>query len=131
MYSIASGTAPRRPQVLQSLISALQKLSATKDLLIIIAGQCATKMQAERGAAITPAISSSHWEQGIFTRLVLFQDWTKVGADLRSIRLVGLQKSNNQASPDGVGPVFPFDISNVRSNLIMAYCRCIKLYRMA
>ncbi|GAP92814.2 putative RAD55 protein [Rosellinia necatrix] len=102
--------ATRRLQVLQSIISALQKLSATQNLLIMILSQCATKMQVERGAAITPAISTSSWEQGIATRLVLFQDWTTVNAELRNVRLVGVQKSNNQVSPNGIGLVFPFEI---------------------
>ncbi|RWA07479.1 hypothetical protein EKO27_g7636 [Xylaria grammica] len=102
----------RRPQVLQSLISALQKLSATRDLLIVVLSQCVTRMQAGNGAAITPAINASAWEQGISTRIVLFQDWTAVDAELRNVRLVGVQKSNGQFSPNGFGLVFPFKICN-------------------
>ncbi|KAJ8127454.1 hypothetical protein O1611_g6182 [Lasiodiplodia mahajangana] len=105
-----SGSAVRRLQVLQSIISALQKLSATRDLLIVILSQCATRMQIERSATLTPAIGASNWEQGIATRLVLFQDWTIVGSELRSVRLVGVQKNNNQVSTDGIGLVFPFEI---------------------
>ncbi|KAI0537579.1 P-loop containing nucleoside triphosphate hydrolase protein [Xylaria digitata] len=102
--------AVRRLQVLQSLISALQKLSATRDLLIVVLSQCATRMQAENGASITPAINASTWEQGFATRLVLFQDWTTVDAELCNIRLVGVQKSNGQVSPNSFGLVFPFGI---------------------
>ncbi|KAI3331390.1 P-loop containing nucleoside triphosphate hydrolase protein [Ustulina deusta] len=106
------GSAARRLQVLQSLTSALQKLSATRDLLVLVLSQCATRMQAEHGATITPAINASTWEQGVATRLVLFQDWTTVDADLRNIRLAGVQKSNGQVSPNGLGLVFPFEICN-------------------
>ncbi|KAI0096191.1 P-loop containing nucleoside triphosphate hydrolase protein [Nemania sp. FL0031] len=107
-----SGSAVRRLQVLQSIISALQKLSATRDLLVVILSQCATRMQIERSATLTPAIGASNWEQGIATRLVLFQDRTMVDSEFRSIRLVGVQKNNNQVSPDGIGLVFPFEIYN-------------------
>ncbi|KAI1131376.1 P-loop containing nucleoside triphosphate hydrolase protein [Nemania abortiva] len=107
-----SGPAIRRLQVLQSMISAMQKLSATRDLLIVVLSQCATRMQIERGATLTPSIGASNWEQGIATRLVLFQDWTIVDSELRSVRLVGVQKSNNQASPNGIGSLFPFEICN-------------------
>ncbi|TRX96642.1 hypothetical protein FHL15_002544 [Xylaria flabelliformis] len=107
-----SNPALRRLQVLQYLVSALQKLSATQNLLIVVLSQCATKMQVERSATITPAINASTWEQGIATRLVLFQDWTTADAKLRNIRLIGVQKNNGQTNPNGIGLVFPFEIHN-------------------
>jgi hypothetical protein len=88
-------------------------------------------MQVERSATLTPAISTSNWEQGIATRLVLFQDWTMVNPELRNVRLVGVQKSNNQASPDGIGLVFPFEICNVRHHPFITYCFHINLSRVA
>ncbi|KAI1356589.1 P-loop containing nucleoside triphosphate hydrolase protein [Xylaria sp. FL0043] len=106
------GSATRRLQVLQSITSALQKLSATRDLLIVVLNQCATRMQVEHGATITPAINASAWEQGVATRLVLFQDWTMVDAELRNVRLVGVQKSNGHGRPSGFGLAFPFEICN-------------------
>ncbi|KAI0428282.1 P-loop containing nucleoside triphosphate hydrolase protein [Xylaria sp. FL1042] len=106
------GSATRRLQVLHSVTSALQKLSATRDIVIVVLNQCATRMQVEHGATITPAINASAWEQGVATRLVLFQDWTTVDAELRNVRLVGVQKSNGQGSSNGFGLVFPFEICN-------------------
>ncbi|KAI0972598.1 P-loop containing nucleoside triphosphate hydrolase protein [Xylaria arbuscula] len=105
-------SATRRVQVLQSISSALQKLSATRDLLVVVLSQCVTRMQVEHGAAITPAISASTWEQGVATRLVLFQDWTMVDAELRNIRLVGVQKSNGQVGRNTFELVLPFEICN-------------------
>jgi hypothetical protein len=126
IYVIGPNPVIRRLQVLQYLISALQKLSATQDILIVVLSQCVTRMHTERGAAITPAISASNWEQGITTRLVLFQDWTTVDTELRNIRLVGAQKSNNQASPDGIGLLFPFKICKVHSSTTITYDIYIK-----
>ncbi|KAI1757357.1 P-loop containing nucleoside triphosphate hydrolase protein [Xylaria castorea] len=110
--SKGSNPALRRLQVLQYLVSALQKLSATQNLLIVVLSQCATRMQVERSATIAPAINASTWEQGIATRLVLFQDWTTADAELRNIHLVGVQKNNGQTNPNGIGLVFPFEIYN-------------------
>ncbi|KAI1736749.1 P-loop containing nucleoside triphosphate hydrolase protein [Xylaria scruposa] len=110
--SKGSNPALRRLQVLQYLVSALQKLSATQNLLIVVLTQCATRMQVERSATITPAINASTWEQGIATRLVLFQDWTTADAELRNIRLIGVQKNNGQTNPNSIGSIFPFEIHN-------------------
>jgi hypothetical protein len=84
--------------VLQYIITGLQKLAATRDVAIVVLTQCATKMQAERGAALIPAINANVWEQGIPTRLVLFRDWIQDGLDSRSLRFVGIQKIHGKGS---------------------------------
>lgn len=61
--------------MLQNIISALQKLAASRNLVVVVLTQCATKMQAKRGATLIPAINARLWEEGISTRLVLFRDW--------------------------------------------------------
>ncbi|KAI0523631.1 P-loop containing nucleoside triphosphate hydrolase protein [Xylaria bambusicola] len=104
--------ATRRLQVLQSIISTLQKLSATRNILVLVLSQCATRMQLEHGATIVPAINASTWEQGIAARLVLFRDWTTVNAGLRNVRLVGVQKSYAQVNADSFRLIIPFEISN-------------------
>lgn len=88
-------------------------------------------MQTERGATISPAISASCWEQGIATRLVLFQDWAAVDSELRNVRIIGVQKSNDQGSPNGIGLVFPFEIRNVCHNPSVTCQLHIKLSRVA
>ncbi|KAI0482192.1 P-loop containing nucleoside triphosphate hydrolase protein [Xylariaceae sp. FL0804] len=104
------GTTNRRLQVLQFIISALQKLAATRDLAILILSQCATRMQAEGGATLIPAINAGTWEQGLATRLVLFRDWVIEGETVRSRHLVSIQKCNGKPSSGGIGPVFAFNI---------------------
>lgn len=66
--------AERRIQALHYILSNLQKLAATRDVAIVILTQCATKMQAERGATLVPAINASVWRQGIVSRIALFRD---------------------------------------------------------
>ncbi|KAL2121490.1 hypothetical protein VTJ04DRAFT_5517 [Mycothermus thermophilus] len=87
----------RRLQILQHLSSSLQKLAATRNVAVVVLTQCATKMQAERGATLIPAINATVWEQGISTRLVLFRDWlAQRGAEVRSVRFAAVQKLNGK-----------------------------------
>ncbi|KAI0008602.1 P-loop containing nucleoside triphosphate hydrolase protein [Xylariaceae sp. FL0662B] len=106
------GPSARRLQVLQSVISAVQKLAATRDLIIVILSQCATRMQAEQRAALTPAINASTWEQGIATRLVLFRDWAMKNDTIHDVHFAGIQKRNGKVIPGGIDPIFAFDIQN-------------------
>ncbi|KAL2024530.1 hypothetical protein VTK56DRAFT_7573 [Thermocarpiscus australiensis] len=91
-------TPARRLQVLQFIVSSLQKLAATRDLAVVILTQCATKMQAESGATLIPAINASVWEQGISTRLVLFRDWLRDGAQARGLHFAGIQTLNGKST---------------------------------
>ncbi|KAI5921668.1 P-loop containing nucleoside triphosphate hydrolase protein [Camillea tinctor] len=106
------GPSARRFQVLQFVISALQKLSATRDLLVVVLSQCATRMQVERGATLIPAINAGTWEQGIATRLVLFKDWMMKGDAIHDMHFVGIQKTNGKSNPNGIGPVFAFEVDS-------------------
>jgi len=78
--------------VIQYIVSSLQKLAATRDLAVVVLTQCATKMQAERGATLIPAINASVWEQGISTRLVLYRDWLQDGPETRGLHFAAIQR---------------------------------------
>lgn len=108
--------ATRRLQVVQYIIGALQKLAATRNIAVVVLTPCATKLQAERGATLVPAINTSAWEQGISTRLVLFRDWVWQGDEAVSAHLVGAQKLNGKASDGAIDTVVAFTISSVRPN---------------
>ncbi|KAI3402085.1 hypothetical protein diail_14 [Diaporthe ilicicola] len=104
--------ASKRLQVLQYVVSALQKLAATRDAAVVVLTQCATRMQAERGATLIPAINASVWEQGIATRLALLRDWMWNDGHPYGARLATLQKVNGKITPDGPDKVFPFRIDS-------------------
>ncbi|KAI0120393.1 P-loop containing nucleoside triphosphate hydrolase protein [Hypoxylon sp. NC0597] len=104
------GPSARRLQVLQFLISTLQKLAATRDLCVVILSQCATRMQLEHGATLIPAINASTWEQGIATRLFLFRDWIVENDRVHDVHFVGIQKLNGKATPGGISRVFAFNV---------------------
>lgn len=107
------GPANRRLQILQFLISALQKLAAARDILIVVLSQCATRMQAERGATLVPAINASSWEQGIATRLVLFRNWAIRHGRHQSAHFAGIQKLDGRLMPGVIGPIFAFEVQPV------------------
>ncbi|TPX11962.1 uncharacterized protein E0L32_007265 [Thyridium curvatum] len=109
--SKAPSPAARRLQLLQYIIGALQKLSAARNIAIVILTQCATRMQAESGATLIPAINAGVWEQGVSTRLVLFRDWTHDHATIAAVHCVGVQKLDGKANNGAIGAVVAFDIT--------------------
>jgi len=123
----------RRSQTLQCLVSALQKLAATRNCAIVVLSQCATKMQSEKGATLIPAVNASVWEQGISTRLVLFRDWVWAGEQPAEMRFAGIQKLNGKATQDAVEHISAFCIQGVGFTLAPANsdtrCKKLTLYR--
>lgn len=103
----------KRRQGLQFIISALQKLAATKNCAVVVLSQCATKMQSEHGATLVPAVSAAAWDQGISTRLVMFRNWTWQNGSLVSVYLAGVQKLDGQTNKDAVEHVAAFRIDSV------------------
>ncbi|KAK4100293.1 P-loop containing nucleoside triphosphate hydrolase protein [Parathielavia hyrcaniae] len=108
--SKAPSASARRQQVLQYIVSSLQKLAATRDLAVVILTQCATKMQAERGATLIPAINANVWEQGMSTRLVLFRDWLRAGSESPGLHLVAIQKLNGKGMAPAYDQVYAFRV---------------------
>lgn len=70
-------------------------------------------MQTDRGAIITPAVSSAAFEAGLGTRLVVFRDWVGTRENSRSINVVGVQKVNGTSVLEVIGQVCPFEITEV------------------
>lgn len=103
----------RRLQVLQHTISALQKLAATRRLAIVVLTQCASKMQAERGASLVPAINASVWDQGIPTRLVLYRDWVMHEGLPLGLHFAGIQKVNGKSDNASINDIVAFRIGAV------------------
>ncbi|SPQ25214.1 b197b9cd-a334-45db-b0c3-e1fda643d47c [Thermothielavioides terrestris] len=100
----------RRLQVLQYIAGSLQKLAATRDLAVVVLTQCATKMQAERGATLIPAINASVWDQGMSTRLVLFRDWLQERSGVRGVHFVGIQKSDGKDTASLIDSIGAFTV---------------------
>lgn len=113
---IGPTTASRRIQVLQYIVGALQKLAATRDAAVVVLTQCATRMQAEKGATLIPSINANVWEQGIATRVALFRDWAWNNGRASGTRLAAVQKVNGMVFSDAVEKVFAFAIEPVSRN---------------
>ncbi|KAF4587377.1 hypothetical protein GQ602_004070 [Ophiocordyceps camponoti-floridani] len=104
------GAPEKRLKGLQFVMSALEKLAATRKCAVVILSQCATKMQPEQGATLVTAVNTSVWDQGVMTRLVLFRDWAWRGGKLGSVLMAGLQRLDGQATSEGVEPVSTFSV---------------------
>ncbi|CRK37584.1 hypothetical protein BN1723_015209 [Verticillium longisporum] len=105
--------AARRLQTLQHIVSALQKLAATRNCAVVVLTQCATKMQAESGATLVPAINANVWEQGVSTRLVVFKDWAWKDGSPSTVCLAGVQKLEGRAGSEAVSSAAAFRIEAV------------------
>lgn len=99
--------------MLQYIVGALQKLAATRDAAVVVLTQCATRMQAEKGATLIPSINANVWEQGIATRVALFRDWTWNAGRASGTRLAAVQKLNGMVASDATERVFAFKIESV------------------
>ena len=101
--------------MVQYIASSLQKLAATRDIAIVHLTPCVTKMQAERGATLVPAINASSWDEGVMTRLVVFREWIWHEGKASSGNFAGLQKLNGKdcCSPGAMDPVVGFAIEEV------------------
>lgn len=102
--------AARRLQTLQHIVSALQKLAATRNCAVVVLTQCATKMQAESDATLVPAINANVWEQGVSTRLVVFKDWAWKDGRPSTVCLAGVQKLEGRAGSEAVSSAAAFRI---------------------
>lgn len=79
----------------------------------MLLSQCATRMQPHGlGAALTPAINASVWEQGVAARLVLFQDWVWEGGRAAGSHFAGVQRVAGR-KVEGLGRVFAFRVEEV------------------
>lgn len=116
---VAQWAASRRWIILGDVMSSLSKLAAIKKMAILLTSQAATKITAETGAMLHPQLSSSAWESGLSTRIVLFRDWVFRLSEgpynreyISGVRLAGVQKAAG-ASQAGVGKLVPFIIKQV------------------
>lgn len=111
---IVPSTSARRLQVLQYIIGALQKLAATRSVAVVVLTQCATRMQAERGATLVPAIAANVWEQGIAARVALFRDFEWIDGQTSDTHLAAVQKVNGKVTAEPMDNLCAFGIETVR-----------------
>lgn len=103
----------RRLQALQYIVSALQKLAATRGCAVVVLSQCATKMQTERSPTLIPSINAGVWEQGVSTRLVLFRDWIWKDGNPSTVTFAGVQKLDGKAGQDAMQSAAAFRVEAV------------------
>lgn len=115
--------AGRRYAVMSSLVSTLGKIAAVRDIPVLLTNQVVTRFREESYALLVPAMAGLEWDNGIATRLVVFQDWPPdpgrlAGMDdekRKKIRYIGVVKVAGIGlnEGDGLGAVIPFIIEPV------------------
>ncbi|OAR00295.1 hypothetical protein LLEC1_05861 [Akanthomyces lecanii] len=108
----ASTPSAKRMQALQTIISLLNKLAATRNCAVVILSQCATKMQSEHGASLVPAVNATVWEQGISTRIALFRNWSWDERKPHSVFLAGVQKLDGRVMLDVIDSASAFTVES-------------------
>ncbi|KAI9768400.1 MAG: hypothetical protein M1835_006882 [Candelina submexicana] len=119
----AQWAASRRWAVMEDCMSKLSKLAATKNIAVLLTSQTTTKVRAETGAVLHPALSGKGWDRGLTNRIVLFRDWppspvdnTQHPEDILALRYAGVVKAGGvlQSGLEGLGSVVPFVIESSR-----------------
>ena len=91
----------RRYAVLGSFVSALNKLAVLNNLAVIVTTGCASRMRNDSGlrSALVPGVGGGEWDAGVWTRLVVFRDFSE--------RCVGMQKCQGRSliSREEIGEV--------------------------
>ncbi|QIX01246.1 hypothetical protein AMS68_006763 [Peltaster fructicola] len=98
--------AGRRSVILASIITALNKLANIHRLAVIVTNGCATSMRSiGSGPVLVPAVGGSEWENGVWDRLAVFQDFNG--------RFIALQKVHGVSDARRVNsnPVVSFNLS--------------------
>ena len=112
------------------LISKIGRLAATKNIAVLLTNQTTTRIRAETGAVLHPALSGSAWETGISTRVVIFRDWifqaseaaSSQGEYVPGVRFAGVLKAKGILY-EGVGKAATFVIEKVSPFLLNAVQR--------
>jgi hypothetical protein len=111
--AVGSTPTAKRLQVLQYIITALQKLAATRTCAVVLLSQCATRMHSEQSAALVPAVNATVWESGISTRIAVYKDWVWQGGQLRSASMLQVQKLDGKTLHDGADHLSAFAVKRV------------------
>lgn len=109
----------RKWSVIGDFVTRLGKLAAIQNIAILLTSQTTTKVRAETGAVLYPAITTKAWDVGVNSRIVLFRDWPPSTKDdavqncqSDAVRFAAVIKAGG-ISRDGIGRVVPFRIEKV------------------
>lgn len=131
---VAQWAAGRRWAIMADLMSALEKLAATRNMPVVVINQTTTRLRPDMAASLQPAISGVAWESGISCRILLFRDWQldpsgKSNADKRKdipgLRFAGVIKTGGECL-DGFGDVVAFTIDKA-SHVVIRWIGAISL----
>lgn len=125
----------RKLAFMGDFVSKLGKLATTNNIAVLFTSQTATRIRADTGATLNPAISGTAWDSGISARIVLFRDWFFHSAEVPGknleyvpeVRFAGVLKASG-VSYEGLGRMVSFTIEKVCA---ICMSRILPLYSQA
>ena len=102
---------------MSDFISKVGKMAALRNLVVLLINQTATRVKTETGAVLLSAMSSTGWDGGVSSRLLLFRNWAAPqGAEniqeSHGVRYISVLKAGGTTSR--MLDAIPFVIERVR-----------------
>ena len=135
---VVQWAAGRRWAVMGEVITALGKLAATRNMVVVLTSQTTTRLRLDSSALLEPAISGMSWEAGISSRILLYRDWHERPEETMTQERIGLVSDLRLAaatkvcgrSMDGFGDGVPFTICHVRRSRSLTWPDLANLFSM-
>ncbi|KAI9714637.1 MAG: hypothetical protein M1812_006302 [Candelaria pacifica] len=119
--NVSQWAASRKWAVMEDFMAKLGRLAAMNNIAVLMTSQTTTKVRADTGAVLHPAMSGKGWDRGLTNRIVLYRDWpssfsedTEFSENTLAIRYAGVVKAGGvmQNGLEGLGSVIPFVIES-------------------
>jgi len=67
--------AGRRQAIIADIATRLSRLAAMHDLVVLVTSNTVTRITADTGAVLRPALGGQAWDSAVANRVALFRDW--------------------------------------------------------
>lgn len=67
--------AGRRQAMIADVATRLTRLAAMHELVVLVTSNTVTRIRADTGAILRPALGGQAWDRAVATRVALFRDW--------------------------------------------------------
>lgn len=93
--------AGRRQAMIGDIAARLAKLAALNDICILVTSNMVTRITADGGAMLRPALSGHDWDNAISTKVILYRDWLPITDESVSSKRAKSARFAQVAKSDG------------------------------
>lgn len=93
--------AGRRQAMIGDIAARLAKLAALNEICILITSNMVTRITADGGAMLRPALSGHDWDNAISTKVILYRDWLPITDETASSKRAKSARFAQVAKNDG------------------------------